>query len=174
MRFAEVLGERISKIGLGTWQFGSAEWGYGSDYAGGGAPAIVAKALECGVNLFDTAEIYAFGKSEEILGRALSGQRERAFIASKVWPWLAFGPLVKRAARNSAKRLGVTSIDLFQLHWPSPHIPLSNTMGGFRELLAEGTIRHAGVSNYSLQGWQRAEEALGAPVLSNQVPYSLL
>ena len=174
MRYAEVLGERISKIGLGTWQFGSAEWGYGSEYADGAAPAIVARALESEVNLFDTAEIYAFGRSEEILGRALAGRRERAFIATKVFPVFPVAPLVRRAAGKSAKRLGVTSLDLYQLHWPSPQVPLSNTMGAFRSLQAAGTIRQAGVSNYSLERWKRAEAALGAPVFSNQVPYSLV
>lgn len=174
MRYTEVEGERISKVGLGTWQFGSVEWGYGSGYADGAAPSIVAKALDCGVNLFDSAEIYAFGKSEEILGRALASRRDAAFIATKAWPWLPIGPLLIRAARGSAKRLGVTAIDLYQLHWPSPHIPLASTMGGVRELLATGTIRHAGVSNYSLEGWKRAERALGSAVLSNQVPYSLV
>ena len=174
MRYAEVLGERVSKIGLGTWQFGSAEWGYGSDYAGGAAPAIVASALESGVNLFDTAEIYAFGRSEEILGRALAGRREQAFIATKMVPILPLAPLVRRAARKSAARLGITSIDLYQMHGPSPQVPLSNTMAGFRALQAAGTIRQAGVSNYSLDRWKHAEAALGSPVFSNQVAYSLV
>lgn len=174
MRYVELAGERISKVGLGTWQFGSAEWGYGSEYADGAAPAIVAQALASGVNLFDTAEIYAFGQSEEILGRALRGHRESAFIASKIFPVLPLSPLVQRSARRSAARLAVASIDLYQLHWPSPHVPLAATMAGFRSLLATGTIRHVGISNYGLARWKRAESALGGIVLSNQVPYSLV
>ncbi|MDH3397886.1 MAG: aldo/keto reductase, partial [Acidimicrobiia bacterium] len=71
MRYLEAAGETISKIGLGTWQFGSREWGYGEDYAIREAHAIVERALELGINFFDTAEAYASGRSEEILGRAL-------------------------------------------------------------------------------------------------------
>ena len=76
--------KKISKIGLGAWQFGSKDWGYGDSYADNMAGAIVGRALELGVTLFDTAEIYGYGRSERILGRALGDKRESIFLATKI------------------------------------------------------------------------------------------
>jgi len=174
VRYVEAAGARLSAVGLGCWQFGAKEWGYGTEYATTTAPEIVRRSLDLGVTFYDTAEIYAFGRSEQILGRALVGRRDEAFVASKLFPVLPIGPVVHRRARGSARRLGVDTIDLYQLHWPNPIVPLSTTMGAMAELVAEGLIRHVGVSNYSLARWQEAERALGAPVLSNQVQYSLV
>jgi len=174
MKYVEVGGARMSAIGLGTWQFGSREWGYGTQYAERDAEAIVHRALEVGITLFDTAEAYAFGRSERILGRALGDRRDEAFLATKIFPVLPLGPVVRQRARGSARRLGVKSIDLYQLHQPNPLVPLSSTMPAFAQLMDEGVVGHAGVSNYSLGRWQAAEEALGRPVLSNQVPYNLV
>ncbi|HXQ60333.1 MAG TPA: aldo/keto reductase [Acidimicrobiales bacterium] len=174
MKYVEVAGARMSAIGLGTWQFGSREWGYGSAYAERDAIEIVHRALDLGITTFDTAEIYAFGRSERILGRALAGRRDDAFLASKILPVLPLAPVVVQRARGSLRRLGVTSMDLYQLHQPNPVVPLSSTMAGFRQLLDEGAIRYAGVSNYALARWQAAEQALGRPVLSNQVPFNLV
>src|ERR1039458_2323773 len=87
MRFLEVPGlGQVSRVGLGTWQFGSREWGYGDSYAAGVADDIVARARELGVTLFDTAEVYGFGKSERILGRALGADRKEVVVASKLFP----------------------------------------------------------------------------------------
>src|SRR6185436_11475996 len=86
MRYVEVGGERLSAIGVGTWQFGSREWAYGKDYADTTAIEIVHRALDLGVNLIDTAEVYGFGKSERIVGRAIAGRRDEAYIASKLLP----------------------------------------------------------------------------------------
>jgi aryl-alcohol dehydrogenase-like predicted oxidoreductase len=164
----------VSVVGLGTWQFGSSEWGYGEDYARNVAGPLVTRALDLGINLIDTAEIYAFGRSERIVGKALSGRRDEAFIATKVLPVLPLPPVVVRRGRRSATRLGIRQIDLYQIHWPNPLVPLSSQMAGMRQLRAEGLVRHVGVSNYSLDRWKAAERALGAPVLSNQVHFSLL
>ncbi len=174
MKYVEVGGARMSAIGLGTWQFGSREWGYGSGYAERDAVAIVHRALDVGISLFDTAEIYAFGRSERILGRALENRRDDAFLATKILPVLPIGPVVLQRARGSLRRLGVKSVDLYQLHQPNPVVPLSSTMPAFGQLIDEGAIGHAGVSNYALARWQAAEEALGRPVLSNQVPFNLV
>lgn len=174
MRYVEAGGARLSVIGLGTWQFGSREWGYGSDYADREAGAILERALDLGINLVDTAEIYGFGRSERIVGRTLAGQRRQAFIATKVFPVLPLAPLVVQRGRASAARLGVEQIDLYQVHWPNPVVPLSTTMHGMRSLQDAGLVEHVGVSNFSLDGWKAAERALGAPVLSNQVQYSLV
>ena len=82
---ADGLGQ-ISRIGLGTWQFGAREWGYGDEYAAGAARDIVARARALGVTLFDTAEVYGTGKSERILGEALGDERADVVVASKVFP----------------------------------------------------------------------------------------
>ncbi len=170
VRYREVGGARISVVGLGTWQFGSAEWGYGEGYAAVEAEAIVRRALDLGVNLIDTAEIYGGGRSEAIVGRGIAGRRESAFVATKASP---LGSVVRRG-RRSAGRLGVDSIDLYQLHWPNPVVPLRSSMGGMRRLVDDGVVRHVGVSNFSLRRWQAAERELGSPVLSNQVKYNLV
>jgi aryl-alcohol dehydrogenase-like predicted oxidoreductase len=163
---------RLSAIGLGTWQFGSSEWGYGAEYNQSEAGAIVRRALDLGVNLIDTAEFYGFGRSERILGEAIRGRRESVFLATKIFP-IGLPFMVGRRARGSARRLGVDRIDLYQQHWPSPLFPARATMPRMRRLVEEGLVGHVGVSNHSLRGWQEAEQALGGPVLSNQVLFSL-
>ena len=173
MRYVEVAGVRVSAIGVGCWQFGSREWGYGRDYADTTAVDIVERALELGVDLIDTAEIYAFGQSERIVGKAIAGRRADAFLASKVFPVMPLAPVVVQRGKASAKRLGVETIDLYQVHWPNPVVPIGTTMAGMRTLQDEGVVRHVGVSNFSADQWQAAEKALGRPVLSNQVQYSL-
>lgn len=164
----------ISKIGLGTWQFGSREWGYGEDYADKEAREIVRRALELGVTLFDTAEAYAWGRSERILGGAVGGDRDEAFLATKLFPVFPFAPITRRRGRASARRLGVSRIDLYQVHWPNPLLTMGETMRGMRDLRDEGVVAEVGVSNYGLDRWRAAEEGFGGRVLSNQVRYSLL
>lgn len=174
MKYLEVDGVgRTSRIGLGTWQFGSREWGYGDDYASGAAGDIVKRALELGVTLFDTAEIYGTGKSERILGEALGDARSDVAVASKVFPVAPFPAVVKQRARASAQRLQIDRIPLYQVHQPNPVVPDSVIMPGMRDLLDDGVIGAAGVSNYSLARWQAADAALGRPVISNQVHFSL-
>ena len=173
MKFVEVGAARLSAIGLGTWQFGSTEWGYGKDFASGEAGAIVKRALELGVNVIDTAEIYGTGRSERIVGEAIRGQREEVFLATKLFP-IGLPFMVASRARASAKRLGVDRLDLYQVHWPSPLFPPRSTMPRMKRLLDSGLVSHIGVSNHSLAQWQAAESALGGPVLSNQVRFSLI
>ena len=174
MKFLKVDGlGPVSRIGLGTWQFGSREWGYGDNYASGAAGDIVKRARALGVTLFDTAEIYGLGKSERILGEALGDERADVVVASKVFPVAPFPVVVKQRAEASAKRLGLDRIPLYQLHQPNPVVPDSVIMPGMRELLDSGRIGAAGVSNYSLDRWRQADTALGRPVISNQVNFSL-
>jgi aryl-alcohol dehydrogenase-like predicted oxidoreductase len=174
MRFLEVedLGQ-VSRVGLGTWQFGSREWGYGADYAAGPARDIVHRALELGVTLFDTAEVYGFGRSERILGEALGDARGSVVVASKVFPVAPFPAVIRNRFEGSARRLHLDRIPLYQVHQPNPVVPDSVTMTGMGELLREGRIGAVGVSNYSLARWQAADAALGRPVVSNQVQFSL-
>jgi len=173
LKYVEVGGARMSAIGLGTWQFGSREWGYGSDYARGEAVKIVHRALDLGVSLIDTAEIYAFGQSERIVGEAIRGRRDEVFLATKLFP-IGLPVQVASKARASARRLGVDRIDLYQQHWPSPMFPPGATMARMRKLVESELVRHVGVSNHSLAQWQAAEAAFGGPVLSNQVRFNLL
>lgn len=141
MKYLDVDGiGQVSRIGLGTWQFGSREWGYGDRYATGAARDIVKRARALGVTLFDTAEIYGLGKSERILGEALGDDRTEVVVASKVFPVAPFPAVI---------------------------------MPGMRDLLDSGDIGAAGVSNYSLARWRKADAALGRPVVSNQVHFSL-
>ena len=173
MKFVEVGGAQVSAIGLGTWQFGSTEWGYGSDFARGEAGAIVRRALDLGVNLVDTAEIYGTGRSERIVGEAIRGRRDSVFLATKLFP-IGLPLQVAQRARGSAKRLSVDRLDLYQLHWPSPLFPPRLTMPRFKRLVDAGLVGHAGVSNHSLEQWQAAEQAFGGAVLSNQVRFNLV
>jgi aryl-alcohol dehydrogenase-like predicted oxidoreductase len=174
MKYLDVAGiGKVSRIGLGTWQFGSREWGYGDRYASGAARDIVQRALALGVTLFDTAEVYGLGKSERILGEALGDERGAVAVASKIMPIAPFPAVIKQRERASARRLQLDRIPLYQIHEPNPVVPDSVIMPGMRSLLDSGDIGAAGVSNYSLARWQKADAALGRPVISNQVHFSL-
>lgn len=187
MRYLELdTAKRYSVIGLGTWQFGSREWGYGSAYADDEAGRIVARARELGVTVFDTAEVYGFGRSERILGAALaaSGGTDDTVVATKVFPAWPTAAIVAQRGLASAQRLGLRRIDLYQVHAPHPVVGDATTMRGMRRLRDVGIVDEVGVSNYSLRRWQRAEVAFvgegsevyteRARVLSNQVPFSLV
>ena len=174
MRYAEAGGVRVSAIGLGTWQFGAKEWGYGEPYAAQEAHAIVRRALELGVTLFDTAEIYGYGRSERILGQALGDDLPSVFVATKILPVLPLAPVVEQRAVASANRLGARQLDLYQMHQPNPVVRDTPAMRGMRALQHVGLVGEVGVSNYSLDRWRATEAALGGRVLSNQVPYSLV
>jgi len=174
VRYVDAAGARVSVIGVGAWQFGSREWGYGEAYARGEAARIVLRALDLGINLIDTAEMYAFGRSERIVGRAIAGRRDEAFVATKLFPVLPVAPVVEWRGRCSARRLATETIDLYQVHQPNPVVPLATQMDGMRRLVAAGVVRHVGVSNFSLARWQAAEAACKGPVLSNQVRFSLV
>jgi aryl-alcohol dehydrogenase-like predicted oxidoreductase len=174
MRYLDVgTTPKISKIGLGAWQF-SREWGYGDAYAERDADAIVQRAIDLGVTLFDTAEAYGFGRSERVLGRALGHRRASVFLATKLFPVLPVAPVVEQRAVASANRLGARRLDLYQVHQPNPLVRDGTTMRGMRALQTVGLVGEVGVSNYSLDRWRAAERALGGRVLSNQVEYSLV
>ncbi len=164
----------VSRVGLGTWQFGSREWGYGTDYASTAAADIVRRALELGVTLFDTAEVYGTGRSERILGTALGDDRSKVVVASKIFPVAPFPAVVRSREQGSARRLQLDRIPLYQIHQANPLVPDSVTMPGMRTLLRQGRIGAVGVSNYSLDRWRKADAALGRPVVSNQVQFSLV
>src|SRR6201986_4095670 len=175
MRYLDLdTAQKISKIGLGAWQFGTREWGYGDQYAEREAEAIVHRAVDLGVTLFDTAEIYGLGRSERILGAALGDDRDSVFLATKLFPLLPVAPVVEQRAVASANRLGARHLDLYQVHQANPVIRDTWPMRGMRALQRVGLVGEVGVSNYSLDRWRAAEAALGGRGLANQVRYSLV
>src|SRR6476660_7861738 len=112
MRYVEAGGVRLSAIGLGCWQFGSRDWGYGKSYGDTTAVELVHHALDHDVNLIGTAEVYARGASEAIVGRALEGRRDEAFLATKLLPIMPTAARVEEHGRISSMRLGGRRIDL--------------------------------------------------------------
>jgi aryl-alcohol dehydrogenase-like predicted oxidoreductase len=168
-------GIKVSAIGLGTWQWGSREWGWDRQYGKNEVLDAFQKALELGVNFIDTAEIYGGGQSEEIVGEAIRGHRDDVVIATKVWPLnFTYGRVLK-AAERSRRRLGVDVIDLYQLHWPNPIMPIKNTMKAMKKLVQDGKVRNVGVSNFNLNRLKAAQEAIvPLSIASNQVKYNLL
>jgi len=177
MQYIEVAGLRLSRIGLGTWQFGSREWGYGSAYARKVAPALLRRAVQLGITHVDTAEAYGPRHSERIVGDTLAGMDGAAaavMVATKFMPLAPLEPILVRQAAGSRRRLRVDTLDLYYAHWPNPFVSERRVMQSVRPLVRDGVVRHVGVSNYSMDQWAEAERALGAPVVANQVPFSLV
>jgi aryl-alcohol dehydrogenase-like predicted oxidoreductase len=174
MRYLEVDQAKLSVVGLGCWQFGERGWGYGQEFGPKDSLAIIRRALELGVTVLDTAELYGSGASESLVGTAIQDWDQPLFVASKFLPLLPVPSVMVSHCRRSLDRLDLSSLDLYQLHFPNPLIPLGVQMAGLRRILREGLSRHVGVSNFSLSRWRRAERLLGAPIIANQVRYNLL
>lgn len=138
--------------------------------------AALHAALETGYTHFDTAEIYANGHSEELLGRAVREAgvpRESVFITSKVQPLHLKYAQVLRSCEGTLRRLQMDYIDLYLIHWPTPRMNLGDTFKALNELVMTGKIRHLGVSNFNLDQIKRARDYSDTPILTNQVPYRL-
>ena len=162
--------EKVSTIGMGTWKIGS----YANAAERQAQVDALRRGIELGINLIDTAEMYAYGKSEELVADAIKGARNDVFIASKVSPENLHHDDVLKACRASLARLGTSFIDLYQVHWPNPKIPIRETMAAMERLVEEGAIRFIGVSNFSVAQTQEARDALSRnEIVSNQVEYSL-
>ncbi len=169
----------VSRIAFGTWQLGG-DWGSFDEDA---AIATIRRALDRGVNFFDTAQGYGFGASERILGKALrpelTADRDQIVIATKGGLRRTDSGLVRDASPEWLRRgvdaslaaLGVDHIDLYQVHWPDPAVPASETAGALADLVAAGKIRHVGVSNYDAA--QMDEFSATLPVETVQPPYHL-
>jgi len=151
-------GIKISEIGQGTW-----------NYKGDVVPLRLGVSL--GATHIDTAEIYG---TEEVVGKAIEGIRDKVFLATKVWSdHLGYDDLL-RAAEGSLHRLGVKCLDLYLVHWPNPAFPIRETMRAMEELVKCGKIKHIGVSNFSLEELKEAQESLSSQdIVANQVKYSL-
>jgi diketogulonate reductase-like aldo/keto reductase len=166
-------GEKIPALGLGTWGIGGFSYpDYSNDEL---AIEIIRFAVEIGMNFIDTAEMYGAGHSEELIGEAIKGIREKVFIATKVLPTNFRYEDVIKACERSLRRLKTSYIDLYQLHWPNPSIPIKETMRAMERLANEGKIRYIGISNFSVEETIEAMNALSKyEIVSNQVEYSLL
>jgi len=163
-------GAKISTIGMGTWKIGV----YASLSERAKQVQALRRGIELGCNLIDTAEMYANGKADEVVAEAVGDARKDVFIASKVSPENLHRDDVIEACARSLKRLGTSYIDLYQVHWPNPSVPIRETMAAMEELVRDGKIRYIGVSNFSVEQTDEAREALSKSELaSNQVEYSL-
>jgi aryl-alcohol dehydrogenase-like predicted oxidoreductase len=169
-------GLEVSRIAFGTWQLGG-EWGSFDEAA---AIDAIRGARDLGITLFDTAQAYGFGASEELLGRALrpelTSDREGVVIATKggIRPPErdASRAFLRQGVEESLRHLGVDVIDIYQVHWPDPEVPAEETAGALQEMVDEGKIRFAGVSNYDVPDLEAFEAVRPVDVL--QPPYHLL
>ncbi len=168
------------EMGIGTWAWGDKlVWGFGQNYSDREVEESFLEAIESGFRFFDTAEVYGQGKSEKFLGVLLPSVQEKCIVASKImpYPWRLGKDALKKALSGSLQRLGLQKVDLYQMHWPMPPVPIENWMAQMAEVYHEGLIGSVGVSNFNLEQTQRAAEALskkGIPLASNQVEYHLL
>ena len=174
MQYETLQSIQIPKIGFGTWSIGG---GMSPDHSKDKRSLVALRsALEEGYTHFDTAEMYASGHSEELLGEAVreSGvPREELFITSKVSASHLRYDDVLRACENSLRHLSMDYLDLYLIHWPSGNIPLEETFKALNQLVREGRVRHLGVSNFDIRLLKQAQAESEAPLLTNQVPYSL-
>lgn len=166
----------VSRIGLGTWAIGGWMWGGADDAA---SVATLRGAIERGINLIDTAPVYGFGHAEEMVGQALQGIRDQAVIATKAGlEWAGEGvrrnsspARIRREVEDSLRRLRTDRIDLYQIHWPDPQVPIEDTARTLQDLQREGKILAVGVSNYSPEQMDEFRAVL--PLASVQPPYNL-
>jgi aryl-alcohol dehydrogenase-like predicted oxidoreductase len=168
----------VSRVALGTWAIGGWMWG-GTDEAE--SIATIRAAVEHGIDVIDTAPVYGFGRSEEIVGKALAegGLRSRVLIATKVGLEWQQGHVFRNASRarilreieDSLRRLRTDHIDIYQVHWPDPLVRIEETAEAMRMLFTQGKIRAIGVSNFSIMQMKRFRQV--APLHVVQPPYNL-
>ena len=168
MKYVELAsGEKVPALGLGTWKMG----------VGDADEAAQLRALMVGIGqgmtLIDTAEMYGDGRSEQLVAKAIEGQRHRVFVVSKVLPGNASRKGTVKACEASLKNLKADFLDLYLLHWRGS-FPLAETFAAFEELKAAGKIRHYGVSNFDVDDLDElAERVPTASCTANQVQYNL-
>lgn len=172
----------ITPIGFGAWAIGGGGWafGWGAQDDQDSIEAIQ-RSLDLGVNWIDTAAIYGLGHSEEVVAKALKGRTDRPYIFTKCsMIWNEKGEIsrslkqdsIRHEVEASLRRLGVETIDLYQIHWPNPEPDVEEGWTTLVKLKDEGKIRHIGVSNFSVEQLQRIQAI--APITSLQPPYSLI
>ena len=169
-----------TEMGLGAWAWGDRIfWHYGHGYTDDDIAAAFQTSLAAGVNLVDTAEIYGSGRSERLLGKFIKNAGQTIVVATKFFPvpYRFTKNSVVRALRGSLERLGLEHVDLYQLHWPSPVIPIETYVEGLALAVKSGLALNVGVSNYNIDQMERASKVLakhGIQLASNQVEYNLL
>jgi aryl-alcohol dehydrogenase-like predicted oxidoreductase len=175
-------GLEITRVGFGAWAIGGGGWEFGwGPQDDANSVAAIERALELGINWIDTAAAYGFGHSEQVVGRALEGVRERPYVFTKAS--LLEGPdrtvvhslkrdSILREAHASLERLGIDAIDLYQIHWPIPDGNIEHGWAALADLKDEGLVRHIGVSNFNAAQLERIQQI--APVETLQPPYSLV
>ena len=175
-------GMEITRVGFGAWAIGGGGWEFGWGPQGDDESiAAIGRALELGVNWIDTAAAYGFGRSEEIVGRALAGVADRPYVFTKCSliddgtrhvKHVLKRDSVLREAEDSLRRLRVDAIDLYQIHWPNPEPDIEEGWSAMAELKEQGLVRHIGVSNFSVPQLRRIQGI--APVETIQPQYSLI
>jgi diketogulonate reductase-like aldo/keto reductase len=174
MKFETIPTLTLPKIGFGTWKIGG-----GSSANPSADPVSMTAlhaALDIGYTHFDTAEMYADGHAEELIGKAVREskvQREALFITSKVTPSHLQYEQVLRSCESSLRRLQMDHIDLYLIHWPQAGMNLKDTFRALNKLVQDGKVKYLGVSNFNLKLLKQAQEVSETPIVNNQVPYSL-
>jgi aryl-alcohol dehydrogenase-like predicted oxidoreductase len=167
-------------MGLGAWQWGDrVVWQYGHGYGDSEVRQAFLATLNEGIRFVDTAEVYGNGRSERLLGQFVKDTDQPVLIATKFlpFPWRFGKGSVVRSMKASLSRLGLESVDLYQIHWPSPLMRIDTMMDGLAECVKSGLTRTVGVSNFSQTQMLAAYSSLAQhnlPLASNQVHYSLL
>lgn len=173
----------LTTVGLGTWAIGGGDWDFGwGPQDDKESIAAIRRALDLGINWIDTAAIYGLGHAEEIVAQAVAGRRDEVTIATKCglrWKpggTTPFGQLdaasVREEAEASLKRLDTDVIDLYQIHWPNPEKNVEEAWGVIADLIDEGKVRYAGVSNFNVSQLERLRKIHA--VTSLQPPYNML
>lgn len=174
MRYETLHGLSIPKIGFGMWKIGGDS--YPDPSLDPTALTALRTALEVGYAHFDTAEGYAAGHSEELLGRAVretNTKRESIFVTTKISPEHLRYEQVFNSCQNSLRRLHMEYVDLYLIHWPRIGMKLKDTFRALNELVRDGKVRHLGVSNFNLKLLKEAQSFSETPILTDQVPYRL-
>jgi aryl-alcohol dehydrogenase-like predicted oxidoreductase len=168
------------EMGLGAWQWGDrVVWQYGHGYGEQQVHEAFLATVSEGIRFIDTAELYGNGLSESLLGRFMKMTDQPVLIATKFfpWPWRFYKGAITRALKGSLARLEMESVDLYQIHWPSPIMNTDSLMAGLAECVKSGMTRTVGVSNFGQSRMLAAYSSLAqlnVPLASNQVHYSLL
>ncbi len=174
MKYETVHNVTLPKIGFGTWSIGGGS--YADPSLDSASLTALRSALETGYTHFDTAEFYAAGHSEELVGRAVretNTKREDVFITTKVSPEHLSCNDVIRSCENSLRRLKLEYIDLYLIHWPGRGTNYEETFRALNKLVQDGRVRHLGVSNFKLKLLKESQQYSEAPIITNQVPYRI-